>query len=141
MCLYDWVRLSEKKRIPREKSTENHDSLSQRGSSKYTTYYRFTKEHPLHATHHVRVLTHGEGNIPSFVGGSLPRHDRGDLEYYSSAMLALFAPWRSGRDLKGDNATWEEQFKAFTFSERHVEIMKFFNVRYECLDARDDYAA
>ena len=27
------------------------------------------------------------------------------------------------------------------FNARQLEIMKYFNVRYECLDARDDYAA
>jgi hypothetical protein len=27
------------------------------------------------------------------------------------------------------------------FNTRQLDIMKYFNVRYECLDARDDYAA
>ncbi|KAH7903670.1 hypothetical protein BJ138DRAFT_972909, partial [Hygrophoropsis aurantiaca] len=141
MCLYDWIRLSEKKRIPREKSTVAPEGCPQRSSSKFSDYHKFTEDHPLHSTHHVRVLTKGEGNIPNFVGGSLPRHDKGDLEYYASTMLALFAPWRSGADLKEEDMPWSQRFHDFHFSDRHSEIMKFFNVRYECLDARDDYAA
>ncbi|KAH7905819.1 hypothetical protein BJ138DRAFT_976209, partial [Hygrophoropsis aurantiaca] len=62
-------------------------------------------------------------------------------DYYSCTMLTLFAPWRSGRDLRDENTTWTERFQAYAFSDRQREIMKFFNVRYECLDARDDYSA
>jgi hypothetical protein len=79
--------------------------------------------------------------IPNFVGGSLPRCDRGDREYYCCTMLTLFSPWRSGKDLKIESKTWDETFTEYEFSKRQQELMKYFNVRYECLDARDDYSA
>ena len=36
---------------------------------------------------------------------------------------------------------WDEAFQAHHFSERETRYMRNFNVRYECLDAQDDYHA
>ncbi|KAH7906416.1 hypothetical protein BJ138DRAFT_1016259, partial [Hygrophoropsis aurantiaca] len=141
MSLYNWVRLSEKNRIPRPKDNAKEKSGASKRSGKYSEYYKFLPDHPLYSSHHVRILLKGEGKVPNFVGGSLPRHDKGDQEYYASTMLTLFAPWRSGAQLKPESLTWMEQFEEYSFSLREREIMKFFNVRYECLDARDDYSA
>src|ERR1700683_334755 len=66
--------------------------------------------------------------------------DQGDREYYCHTMLTLFKPWRTGKDLKYEIQTWDESFLKYEFSKRQLEIMKYFNVRYECLDARDDYS-
>ena len=35
----------------------------------------------------------------------------------------------------------EDALKIYKFNDRQLEIMKYFNVQYECLDARDDYSA
>jgi hypothetical protein len=56
-------------------------------------------------------------------------------------MLTFFRPWRTGKDLKSEDQSWDDAFKTYTFNTRQLDIMKYFNVRYECLDARDDYAA
>ena len=56
-------------------------------------------------------------------------------------MLVFFKPWRTGKDLKSKDQNWDDAFKAYKFNTRQLEIMKYFNVQYECLDARDDYAA
>ena len=56
-------------------------------------------------------------------------------------MLALFKPWRSGKELRDEQQSWDDAFFKHKFSSRQSEIMKYFNVRYECLDARDDFAA
>ena len=56
-------------------------------------------------------------------------------------MLAFFKPWRTGKDLKSKDQSWEDVFKIYKFNVSQLEIMKYFNVQYECLDARDDYAA
>jgi hypothetical protein len=56
-------------------------------------------------------------------------------------MLASFKPWRSGTDLRTEQQNWDNAFSDYKFSQRQSEIMKYFNVRYECLDARDDFAA
>src|ERR1700688_4597783 len=75
----------------------------------------------LYITHHMKLLKDMDGWVPNFVGGALPRSDQKDLK------------------LEGQN--WDDAFKSYKFNTRQLEIMKYFNVRYECLDARDDYAA
>ncbi len=103
--------------------------------------HRFTSGHPLHATHGVykrlvRVML-------NFVGGSLPRPDRGDREKYCLTMLVFFRPggWRSASDLLNGYSTFSESFAVTAFAHEHVQIMKNMNLLYECLDARDDFSA
>jgi len=55
-------------------------------------------------------------------------------------MLTLFRPWCTGQELKEVSETWESAFNNFGFSQRQRDIMKFFNIKYECNDARDDYS-
>jgi hypothetical protein len=78
--------------------------------------------------------------VPNFAGGSLPRCDHGDREYYCATMLTLFKPWRSGKDLKDEQYSWDETFTSHKFNDHQSQLMKFFNIRYECNDARDDYS-
>jgi hypothetical protein len=89
----------------------------------------------------VTLLCDSEEYVPNFIGGAVPRSDRGDREYYCSTMLAFFRPWRTGKDLKYETQSWDEAFNKYQFTLQQQKIMKYFNVRYECLDARDDYAA
>ena len=56
-------------------------------------------------------------------------------------MLVLFKPWRKGTDLKSADKLWDEEFQQHSFSEEERRYLCNFNVRYECLDARDDYQA
>ena len=56
-------------------------------------------------------------------------------------MLALFQPWQSGLDLKMPEQSWDDTFVAHKFSLRQQEVMDYFNLRYECMDARDDFHA
>ena len=79
--------------------------------------------------------------MPNFIGGTLPRCDQGDLEYYCSTMLTLFKSWRTGHNLKGADETWEQAFNKHIFSQEQTNLMSNFNLRYECLDARDNYSA
>jgi hypothetical protein len=90
---------------------------------------------------HVELLKDECEWVPNFIGGAIPRSDRGDREYYCSTMLTFFKPWRTGKDLKSIEQTWDDAFSNYKFNPRHSEVMKYFNLRYECLDARDDYAA
>ena len=103
--------------------------------------FRFTNEHPLHATHALQRLPVDHKRIPNFVGANLPRCDQGNREYYCSTMLVLFKAWRTGNDLRLKDLSWDESFSEYNFSERDVRIMKNSNIRYECLDAHDDYRA
>ena len=101
----------------------------------------FLPGHPQCATHHAHLKKENPLVVPNFLPNTLPRSDRGDREYYCCTMLTLFKPWRSGKDLKLKNTSWDESFVTHEFTKRQLEIMKYFNVRYECLDARDDYSA
>jgi hypothetical protein len=78
--------------------------------------------------------------VPNFLPNTLPRSDRGDREYYCCTMLTFFKPWWTGMDLKTKVESWDKSFVAHEFSKPQMDIMKYFNVRYECLDARDDYS-
>ncbi|KAF8897114.1 hypothetical protein CPB84DRAFT_1650027, partial [Gymnopilus junonius] len=78
--------------------------------------------------------------VPNFLGATLPRCDQGDREYYCCAMLTLFKPWRTGKELK-QCETWDQTFASQFFSERQLQLMNNFNIKYECLDACDDFCA
>src|ERR1700733_2610171 len=101
--------------------------------------YAFLQNHPLYETHQVSI-SKPKNLVPNFAGGSLPRCDRGDREYYCATMLTLFRPWRHGKNLKEDDQSWDEAFTNYKFTPCQTELMKFFNIRYECNDARDDYS-
>jgi hypothetical protein len=45
--------------------------------------------------------------IPNFMGGAIPRADKGDREYYCMTMMPLFKPWRSPADLKDAESNWD----------------------------------
>jgi hypothetical protein len=102
-------------------------------------YYAFQPEHPLYKIHQVSIDESIEV-IPNFAGGSLLRCDHGDREYYCATMLTLFKPWRSEKDLKNVSYSWDETFSSHVFISRQNELMKFFNICYECNDARDDFS-
>jgi hypothetical protein len=124
LSLYDWIRLSdiqkcnakEIKSMLDDSVTDTKDELDDSSAvkDKHSTladdneeniYYRFQKGHPLYHSHHVALVSEKDGWVPNFVGGAIPRSDRGDKEYYCSVMLALFKPWRSGNDLKSEQQT------------------------------------
>ena len=105
-------------------------------------YVPFLDEHPLSSTHVVKCdFERTQTMIPNFVGSPLPRFDQGDKENYCCTMLTLFKPWRTGSDLKIDGQSWNHAYENYKFSNRHKDLMKNFNLRYECLDARDDFHA
>ena len=102
----------------------------------------FLQDHPLFETHCVEFdIKKNKNFVPNFFGGSLPRRDRGDREYYCTTMLTLFKPWRNGKDLKQNDESWDDAFTQYKFNPRQSEIMNNFNIRYECFDARDDFSA
>ena len=104
-------------------------------------FHSFLSDHPQHHIYEVQCKSLSELIVPNFIGGTLPRRDQGDQEYYCSTMLTLFKPWRTGYDLKSADETWEYAFDNYNFSNRQMNLMNNFNLRYECLDARDDYSA
>ncbi|KAF8884364.1 hypothetical protein BD779DRAFT_1443222 [Infundibulicybe gibba] len=103
--------------------------------------FTLMKSHPLSGSHCTRCVSEREALVPNFVGPVLPRPDQGDREYYCSAMLTFFKPWRSGEDLKLSHDSWDAAFVEYDFTKRQKEIMGNFNLKYECLDAKDDFQA
>jgi hypothetical protein len=101
----------------------------------------FLEAHPLHDTHMILFKPRKKHVVPNFIGGSLPRHDHGDREYYCATMLTLFKPWRTGMDLKSENYLWDETFMDHKFTQHQQQLMDNFNIRYECNDARDDFCS
>ncbi|EIW62916.1 uncharacterized protein TRAVEDRAFT_114867, partial [Trametes versicolor FP-101664 SS1] len=105
-------------------------------------YVQFHENHPQYNTHHVKLLDESEAYVPNFICGSLPRRDAGNLEQYCMTMLTLFKPWRTGQDLRpSQDVLWDDVFNGHSFTERQLEVMKFFHIKYECNDARDDLFA
>ena len=126
VSLYDWARSSSKQ------------------SNKIQTAHIliFLPGHSQRTSHKVKYFSSKSNKyILNFIGGTLPRHDQGDFEYYCCTMLTLFKPWRTSDDLKNKNQTWSEAFTIHQFNLNDKKIMNNFNLRYECLDERDDYNA
>ncbi|KAH9920733.1 hypothetical protein B0H21DRAFT_781660 [Amylocystis lapponica] len=103
----------------------------------------FLPEHPLHSSRLVYVLDRPDWFVLDFLGGHLPRRDKGDREAYCRTMLVLFRPggWRRGQDLKSPEDTWEAALDKTVFADEHNAVMANMNMLYECKDTRDDFAA
>ncbi|EAU85285.2 hypothetical protein CC1G_07555 [Coprinopsis cinerea okayama7 len=139
--LIEWVRCVEKRKLG-AKNRGDDTEIPSINSYDYLrpTWLRFLPEHPQYNTHHVKFdLPSNTYRIPKFMGGALPRKDQGDIDYYYTTMLTLFKPWRTSWDLRSVNQTWKEAYDSHVFTDEQKRIMKNFNVRYECLDERDDY--
>jgi hypothetical protein len=54
-------------------------------------------------------------------------------------MMTLFKPWRNGKQLKADTQSWDDVYNSHDFSLCEQEILKFFHIRYECADSRDNF--
>jgi hypothetical protein len=108
----------------------------------HTGKHPFVFGHPRYETHSVSCdFSRTQSVIPNFIGGAIPRSDKGDRSHYCMTMLTLFKPWRSPGDLKDIDQTWSDAHYTFHFTERQLQLMANFNVRYECNDARDDHYA
>jgi uncharacterized protein DUF6570/helitron helicase-like protein/PIF1-like helicase len=118
------------------------DETADKPSKNSKNVFRFKTEHPLHGTHAMHLVRDNSRRVPNFAGANLPRRDKGDREYYCCTMLTVFKPWRRGSDLKeSGTSSWEDAFRGHGFRGNEIDMMNNFNIRYECLDARDDFRA
>ncbi|KAF8125103.1 hypothetical protein EV363DRAFT_1176404, partial [Boletus edulis] len=137
LCLYDWIRQYEC--VSMSKKSKN--ALSLDGSMKKNkNLLLFLEDHPKYLSHGVRQLSLKYNYVPNFIGPPLPRADKGDHEFYCMTMLTLFKPWHSGHNLKSTKESWYQAFTGHSFSTDHLAIMENMRVKYECLDARDDFS-
>ncbi len=127
---------------------ELHDSEYDSDGGKFDSpngrdakWYFFKEDHPQSKTHRLKLTTEDHAFVPDFKGKPLPRRDQGNRTDYALSMLTLFKPWRTPSDLKDPDQLWDDALEAYAFTPRQNELMKFFQVRYECNDARDDYSA
>ncbi|KAJ7749114.1 hypothetical protein B0H16DRAFT_1319422, partial [Mycena metata] len=105
-------------------------------------YHPFSPDHPLFLSHSVTCnFDNLYTIIPNFIGGTIPRSDKGDRAAYCMTILTLFKPWRTPANLKDIISTWDQAFKDHKFTDRQSQLIKNFDVRYECNDARDDHFA
>ncbi|KAF6765470.1 hypothetical protein DFP72DRAFT_761944, partial [Ephemerocybe angulata] len=168
VSLYEWIQCSIKSKSPRkgkkskkatvtdeaadeggfasdspsEASSDEEDLKNLPASEPKKGYFNYRKGHCQYNSHCVKVdFERKETHVPNFLGGSLPRKDHGDYQYFCQTMLAFFKPWRSHTDLKETTSNWEEAFLSHEFNDYNKKLMANFNLRYECLDERDDYHA
>ena len=140
VSLYEWTQISHKRRT----SKRERENLNNPSSTKSTrgAYHEFKEGHPTRANHVVKCdFDRLKSVVPNIVGGALPRPDSGNREYYCCTMLTLFFPWRDASCMKQASESWESIFNAHKFSAREKQLMQNFNLRYECLDAHDDFHA
>ncbi|KAG2004898.1 ATP-dependent DNA helicase PIF1 [Coprinopsis cinerea AmutBmut pab1-1] len=148
--LYDWMLYVKKRRIPekRRKKKDLEEQTLEEGSDdepdleSSQRYMRFLEGHPQYNSHEVYCdFTRTDLPILNWLGGVVPRRDQGDREYYCLVMLAIFKPWRSGLNLKDESQLWDEAFAEHKFQAHFLNVMDNLNLRYECLDAKDDFFA
>lgn len=153
--LYTWIQCYSKKKCSKKNREEVKEQIAEDDNEQCSDnenwedldedsapdgYHKFMSDHPLHASFEATCdLRLCEKNVPNFVSGALPRSDRGDREFYCLTMLTLFKPWRTGLDLKSRTDTWDDAFSEHNFCDRDKKLMANFNLKYECLDARDDF--
>ncbi|KAJ7808829.1 hypothetical protein B0H13DRAFT_1668446 [Mycena leptocephala] len=118
-----------------EHDSDSEDGDSQIDFSEDECIHAFLPAHKaLYESHSVycdfrKLKTH----IPNFLGGAVPRSDKGDRDYYCTTMLTLFKPWRAPEDLKDNLSTWDQAFVEHEFTDRQDDLIANFNIRYECL--------
>ena len=72
-----------------ENDIDDENNIDSEDENNIATFLCFLKDHPLHYSHHVTLLDDMQGWVPNFVGGAIPRSDRGDREYYCYSMLTF----------------------------------------------------
>ncbi|KAJ7832809.1 hypothetical protein B0H13DRAFT_1654044 [Mycena leptocephala] len=153
VTLFEWIQCSEKKARNKKERADDWDwddsdvTIVEKENRKRKNY-RIIR-HPFLPEHKAMYKSHSahcdfrklNSTIPNFLGGAVPRSDKGDRDYYCTTMLTFFKPWRAPEDLKDDVSTWDQAFLEYAFTDRQKELIANFNLRYECNDARDDHYA
>ncbi|KAG2130946.1 uncharacterized protein EDB93DRAFT_1094566, partial [Suillus bovinus] len=78
--------------------------------------------------------------IPMPIGGGIPHQDRPeDYPRYCRLMLILFKPWRSVKDLRREDQSWELSFGTFLSAcDIHFKnVMNNMQILHECRDSQD----
>ncbi|KAG1848992.1 hypothetical protein F4604DRAFT_1529923, partial [Suillus subluteus] len=80
--------------------------------------------------------------VPVLLGTAISQPDGStdDYEMHCQAMMLLFKPWQSFKDLKIDDKTWAESFEQQNFAPVFCSIIINMNVENECKEAQDVHA-
>ncbi|KAI5821523.1 hypothetical protein K523DRAFT_197780, partial [Schizophyllum commune Tattone D] len=103
------------------------------------SYHAFLYGHSQANSHCMKIRAEIDPTLVLNFMRWLPRNDGESRDEYIRVMLMLFKPWRHARDLKEEDETWEEAFANHNFTERERELMRNFNLRWECIDGRDNF--
>ncbi|KAJ6631986.1 hypothetical protein B0H10DRAFT_1636985, partial [Mycena sp. CBHHK59/15] len=134
--LYDYFQMNEELELSDVELDHPEDAASSPDISSHT----FLLDHPLYCSHYICCDKHKIIIVaPNFVGGSLPRIDQGDREFYCCTMLTLFKLWRSGLCLKSSLDSWDDTFSHHAFDSKALKLMRNFNVHYKCNNTHNNY--
>ena len=146
LCLYDFVSTLYKKEIKAadkkylSQAVGPADEIGSRKGRSVSKRYAFQKEHPQATTY--LIMEHGEPQVPVLFGPQIPRKDREDTrERYCRALLTLFLPWRTVRDLCDIAQTWEDAFKTrqSLIAPHSWQIIENIQLLHECKKDRDEH--
>ncbi|EIM79079.1 uncharacterized protein STEHIDRAFT_41455, partial [Stereum hirsutum FP-91666 SS1] len=128
----------------RQSSILDQDSEKSRLPSLWETGLQqqvFLSSHSQYPSHHVNSEPETSDIALNLAGAKLPRRDQGNREEYCMIMLIFFKPWRTGKELKSDNESWQHAYENHEWTIRQSTAMQNMHIKYECNDARDDYNA
>ena len=146
LCLYDFISTLYKRKMNSadkkylSQAVEPTDQTASRKGRPVNKRYTFQKEHPQATTY--LIMEHSEPQVPVLFGPQIPRKDREDTrERYCRALLTLFAPWRTVRDLCDGDQTWEDAFKSrqSLILPHSWKIIENIQLLHECKKDRDEH--
>lgn len=146
LCLYDFVSCFHKKvidktdrRLLKNTNNSNGEQLKTEGT-KMNERYTFASAHPQSSSH--IIIKHNTPVVPVLLGPQIPRREREETyERYCRALLTLFVPWRTVRDICALNQTWSEAFEAqkTRISTDSLKIIENIQLLHECKQDRDEH--
>jgi len=113
--------------------------LKEKKAKKTTNLHPFLADHPLSESHAMQCSTLENAMVLNFIGPVLPHVGHEDRKYCCMAMLSMFKPYRLPSDLKDKDQTWDEAFESHKFTLWQLQLLKNFNLKYECLNTRDNF--
>ena len=146
ICLYEFVSNYHKRiidqsdrRILKDITVSEGTRLNTKGT-KMNERHTFEQAHPQSSSH--ILIKRSTPVVPVLLGPQIPRHDREETrERYNRALLTLFVPWRTVKDLCHINESWYDAFEArkSSVSLKAQKIIENIQLLHECKKQRDDH--
>ena len=146
ICLYEFVSSYHKRIIDQSDRRILKNTLADEGArlttkgTKMNERHTFERAHPQSSSH--ILIKRSNPIVPVLLGPQIPRHDREETrERYYRALLTLFVPWRTVKDLCHANETWYDAFEArkSVVSLRAQKVIQNIQLLHECKKQRDEH--